>query len=87
MEAKPHACLWMTNRSPKKSKKIKICIEMNDNENMTIQDLWDWVKVVLSAKREVHSNISLPQETRKTSKPNLTPKANRKTRTKKKTKI
>ena len=36
-----------------------------------------------SAKREVHSNISLPQETRKTSKPNLTPKATRKTRTKK----
>ena len=60
---------------------------MNDNENMTIQDLWDWVKVVLSAKREVHSNISLPQETRKTSKPNLTPKANRKTRTKKKQKF
>ena len=22
-------------------KEIKICIEMNDNENMTIQDLWD----------------------------------------------
>ena len=40
-----------------------------------------------SAKREVHSNISLPQETRKTSKPNLTPKANRKTRTKKNQKV
>ena len=33
-----------------------------------------------SAKREVHQNASLPQETRKTSnkQPNLTPKATRK---------
>ena len=31
-------------------KEIKICIEMNDNENMTIQDLWDWAKVGLRGK-------------------------------------
>ena len=36
----------------------------------------------VSAKREVHSNISLPQEIRETSnkQPNFTPKATRKGR-------
>ena len=43
-------------------KEIKICIEMNEHENRTTQDLWDSVKAVL---RKVHSNTSLPQETRK----------------------
>ena len=43
-------------------KEIKICIESNENENMTTQNLWDSVKAVL--KRKVHSNTSLPQETR-----------------------
>ena len=28
-------------------KKIKICIETNENENPTTQNLWDSVKVVL----------------------------------------
>ena len=28
-------------------KEIKICIETNDNENMTTQNLWDSVKAVL----------------------------------------
>ena len=39
-----------------------------------------------SAMREVYSNMSLPQETRKTSnkQPNLTPKSTRKRRKKKK---
>ena len=27
--------------------KIKICIEMNENENKTTQNLWDTVKAVL----------------------------------------
>ena len=31
-------------------KEIKICIETNDNENMTTQNLWDSVKAVLSGK-------------------------------------
>ena len=46
-------------------KEIKICIESNENENMTTQNLWDSVKAVL--KRKVHSNTSLPQETREKS--------------------
>ena len=45
-------------------KEIKICIEMNENENTTTQKLWDSVS---SAKGKVHSNTSLPQETREKS--------------------
>ena len=31
-------------------KKIKICIEMNENENTTTQNLWNTVKAVLRGK-------------------------------------
>ena len=31
-------------------KEIKICIEMNENENTTTQNLWDSVKAVLRGK-------------------------------------
>ena len=50
---------------------------------MTTQNLWDAAN---SSKREVYSNIVLPQETRKTSnrQPNFTPKTTGKRRTKKK---
>ena len=52
----------------------------NENENTTAQHLWDSVKPVL---RKIHSNTSLPQETRETSnkQPNFIPKATRKRRT------
>ena len=55
-------------------KEIKIHIERNENGNMTTQNL-GFNKS--SAKREVHSNTSLPQETRETSnkQPNFTSKA------------
>ena len=43
---------------------------MNENENTTTQNLWDSVKS--SDKRKVHSNTSLPQETREISNNNLT---------------
>ena len=36
--------------------KIKICIETNENENTTTQNLWDSVKAVL--RGEIHSNTS-----------------------------
>ena len=45
--------------------KSKICIETSENENMTTQNLWDWEKS--SDKGKVHSNTSLPQETREKS--------------------
>ena len=31
-------------------KEIKICIEMNENENTTIPNLWDSVKAVLRGR-------------------------------------
>ena len=31
-------------------KEIKICLEKNENENRTIQNLWDLVKAVLRGK-------------------------------------
>ena len=46
-------------------KEIKICIEMNENENTTTQNLWDTVKAVLRGK--ARSNIGIPQETREKS--------------------
>ena len=46
-------------------KEIKICMEMNKNENATTQNLWDSVKS--SATGRVHSHTSLPQETREKS--------------------
>ena len=47
------------------TKEIKICIEMNENENTTTQNLWDTVKAVLRGK--ARSNTGIPQETRKKS--------------------
>ena len=32
------------------TEEIKICIEMNENENTTIQNMWDTVKAVLTGK-------------------------------------
>ena len=31
-------------------KEVKICIETNENENTTIQNLWDTVKAVLKGR-------------------------------------
>ena len=42
------------------TEEIKICIEMNESENTTTQNL-------SSAKGKIHSNIGIPQETRKKS--------------------
>ena len=57
-------------------KEIKICIEMNENENTTTQTTWDTVKAVLRGrfiaiqaylKKEEKSQInnSIPKATRK----------------------
>ena len=51
-------------------KEIKICTEVNENENTTTQNLWDTVKAVLVGK--LHNNTGLPQERRKSQINNLT---------------
>jgi len=45
-------------------KEIKICIEKNENENITTQNLWGSVKAMLRV-RFIASNTGIPQETRK----------------------
>ena len=46
MEAKQHAST--TNKPQKKFKKeITICIKMNENENITTQNIWDSERAVL----------------------------------------
>ena len=80
MEAKTH--FWITNRSRKKSKRKSKYAQEKIKMKTWQQKPMEFSKV--SAKREVHSNISLPQETRETSnkQPNFTSKATRKRRTK-----
>ena len=44
---------WLLNNqqiTKEIKKEIKICIEMNENENTTTQNLWDTVKAVLRGK-------------------------------------
>ena len=55
MQAKQHALnkqqIKRRNRITEEIKKeIKICIEMNENENTTTQNLWDTVKAVLRGR-------------------------------------
>ena len=45
MEAKQHA-----SDNQQIIEEIKICIEMNENENTTSQNLWDTVKAVLRGR-------------------------------------
>ena len=48
MEVEQHAADQQITEEIKKE--IKICIEMNENENTTIQNLWDTVKAVLRGR-------------------------------------
>ena len=48
MEAEQRAAEKPTNN--RRNQKKKICIEINENENTTTQNLWDTVKAVLSRK-------------------------------------
>ena len=49
MEAEQHAVEYQQITEEIK-KEIKICIEMNENENTTTQNLWDTVKAVLRGR-------------------------------------
>ena len=48
-------------------KEIKICIEMNENENTTTQNLWDTVKAVLR-ERFIAIQAYLKKKKRKSNK-------------------
>ena len=39
-------------------KEIKICIEMNENENRTTQNIWDSVKAVLQGRSQQYKPAS-----------------------------
>ena len=49
-------------------KELKRYLEINENENILIQNVWDTAKAVL---RDVYISTSSPQETRKISNKNL----------------
>ena len=46
--------MWRLNNTHQNNQQIteeiKICIEMNENENTTTQNLWDTVKAVLRGR-------------------------------------
>ena len=48
-------------------KQIKICIEMNENENKTTQNLWDTVKAVLR-RRFIEIQAYLKKQEKKSNK-------------------
>ena len=61
-------------------KEMKSCIEKNENENTTTQNLWDSVKAVLR-RRFIAIQVYLKKQEKKINKsPNFTPKATRKRR-------
>ena len=52
-------------------KEIKICIETNENENTTTQNLWDTVKAVLRGRFIAKQAYLKKQEKRQTNNPTL----------------
>ena len=49
------------------TEEIKICIEMNENENTTTQNLWDTVKAVLRG-RFIATQAYLKKQEKKSTK-------------------
>ena len=66
MEAKQHNFVYEQIMEEIK-KEIKICIETNENENTTTQNLWDSVKAVLRG-RFIALQTYLKKEEKKTDK-------------------
>ena len=58
-------------------KKTQICIETNENENMTTQNLWDSVKAVIRLKF-IALQVYLKKQEEKKKKTKFTPNATRK---------
>ena len=69
---------WITEEIKEEIRKY---LAANDNEDTTLQNLWDAGKSC--SKRKVYSNTNLPQEMRTFSnkQPNLIPKATRERKT------
>ena len=61
-------------------KEIKICIEMNENENIITQNLWDSVKVVLRGRLIAIQAYLKKQDKNQMNNLNSTPKTTRKRR-------
>ena len=61
-------------------KVTKICIETNENENTTTQNLWDTIKAVLRGKFTAIQAYLKKQEKSQINNLTLTPKATRKGR-------
>ena len=40
-----------------KRKEIKICVETNDNENKTTQNIWDSVKAVFAPSKKSYDKL------------------------------
>ena len=78
MEAEQNAAEQQIREEIKKE--IKICIEMNENENTTTQNLWDTVKPVLRGRIIAIQAYLKKQEKSQINKPNSTLKATRKGR-------
>ena len=72
--------MWRLNNTLLKNqqikKEIKICIETKENENTTIQNLWDTVKAVLRG-RFIAIQAYLRKQEKKSNNLNSTPKATR----------
>ena len=61
--------MLLNNQQIKEIKQeIKICIEMNENENTTTQNLWDTVKAVLRGMFIVVQGYLKKQETNQINK-------------------
>ena len=68
MEAKQHASVNQERNQKKHLKKeIKICIEMNENEKTTTQNLWDAVKALLRG-RFIAMQVYLKKQEKKLNK-------------------
>ena len=54
--------MLLNNQQIMKKKEIKICIETNENENTTTQNLWDATKVLLRGKFKAIQSYLKKQE-------------------------
>ena len=71
---------WITKEI---KEEIKNCLETNENENTTVQKLWEAAKEVLRGRFIAIQSYLRKQEKSQIKKPNFTPKATSERRTNK----